>query len=70
MTGPRIKPPAFVEVKIDMARPCARAVAELCKRITWDDCMALSVDRHECESMVVGLAELRRALAAAGVRVW
>lgn len=44
----------------------AYALAQLCKRITWSDCMTLSVDRDECQLQINATNLVRAALARQG----
>jgi hypothetical protein len=47
----------------------AYALAQMCKRITWDDFKKLSANQSELHAMDLATLKLRRALAEAGIEV-
>lgn len=47
----------------------ARALAELCKRIGYDDCRGLAVSDGEARGMLHALEKVREALEVEGVYV-
>ena len=59
----------MTKVVVDLSNDEAAALAQLCKRIGYDDCERLS-DRHdggaECHAMLASIDKLRRTLREAG----
>jgi hypothetical protein len=53
----------------ELLRDEAYALAEMCKRMTWDDFKKLSVDRFEHDAMDRATLKIPRALAEAGIEV-
>lgn len=58
-----------IDVDLSIDRRQAYALAELCKRIGWADCLRLSVSEEECRLMIAATDRLRGALEDAGVFV-
>lgn len=61
--------PPIVACLVELPEAEAYALAQLCKRITWSDCMTLSVDRDECQRQINATNRVRDALARCGVVV-
>ena len=62
--------PRSVDVQLFGLTPDqAYALAELCKRIGWDDVRSLAVDDDQARLMIVATDGLRDALEQAGVYV-
>jgi hypothetical protein len=53
----------------DLTEDEAWALAQMCKRMIWDDFRRLSASRSERDAMDSATIKLRRALAEAGVEV-
>lgn len=64
-----MRKPKMVKLKFDLFEEDAAALAQLCKRFTFEDATRLS-NRHdhgrECDGMLSAIFVLQRALAAAG----
>lgn len=61
MSGPR-----NTAVVVFVTRLEGLELAQLCKRICWDDFVRMSVDRDEAELMKSAVEQLRRGLADTG----
>jgi hypothetical protein len=53
----------------ELSEPEAYALAQMCKRMTWDDFKKLSANQAELNAMDLATLKLRRALAEAGIEV-
>jgi len=62
-------PPVEFDLRVQLPRDQAYALAQLCKRIGWQDAMTLSVDERECRLMIAVTDRVRDALEQAGVYV-
>jgi hypothetical protein len=61
--------PTIIRVTCDLSPEAARALAQLCKRLGWNDAMNLSVDEREANLQIFATGCLRTALEEAGVYV-
>lgn len=57
---------AFEKEPLRLTNAEAYALAELCKRIGWEDCMRLAVDEREAQLMINVTDRLRAGLADNG----
>lgn len=58
-----------IAVVVQLPPEHAYALAQLCKRIGWNDCKQLSVGEHETQLMIDATNKVRAALEGAGVYV-
>jgi hypothetical protein len=61
--------PCAVLATVMLSERQARALAQLCKRLSWADAMSLSVDEEEARLQINATDRLRAALEEAGIQV-
>ncbi len=58
-----------VKIELELEPFAAYALAELCKRIGFQDCMSNAINQDEAYHMLFAMGLVRKALADAGVVV-
>lgn len=56
----------MVTITLDISDEQAEALAQMAKRICWQDAQRLAADEQETRTVLDGIATLRSALARAG----